>query len=60
MSSFFIFSIACIARWAFSGSGSSNTSSMPSGTTCHDSPNLSLHQPHCASSPPSAVSRSQK
>ena len=30
------------------------------GVTCHDNPNLSLSQPHCDSSPPSAVSFSQK
>src|ERR1700730_3803555 len=30
------------------------------GTTCHDTPNLSLNQPHCDSCPPSALSFAQK
>jgi hypothetical protein len=46
MSSLPIFSIACIARWARSGSGSLNTSSIPLGTTCQDRPYLSFSQPH--------------
>jgi hypothetical protein len=57
-SSFFMPSIACIARWARSLSGSRNSSSMPCGTTCQETPYRSLSQPHCTSSPPS-VSRCQ-
>ena len=47
MSSFFICSIACMARCDFSESGSLIISSKTSGTTCQETPNLSLSQPHC-------------
>src|SRR6266699_264507 len=52
MSSFFIFSMDCITRFAFWGSLS--PSSLPStvGTICQDSPNLSLSQPHSSLDPP--------
>ena len=55
MSSFFIFSIACIVPSAFSGSGSLMYSTSWTGTICHETPNLSLSQPHCraSGSPPS-------
>ena len=49
MSSFFIFSIACIAR-SLRLVGIRISSSSASGTTCQDRPNLSLTQPHCCAS----------
>jgi hypothetical protein len=49
---FFIFSIAAVARLARSGFGSLNNSSKRVGTTCHDSPQRSLSQPHWLSVPP--------
>src|SRR5207247_3958493 len=52
MSSFTIFSIAFMTRCDFLGSRSVNNSVMTVGTICHDSPNLSLSQPHCTSCPP--------
>ena len=45
MSSFCIFSIAAVARSIFSGSPSASSSFNPSGTTCQETPYLSLHQP---------------
>lgn len=57
MSSFFIFIIAFIARSAFAVSGSVNISGNTVGTICHDTPYLSLSQPHCcAFLPPPAPS----
>ena len=53
MSIFVICSIACIARCAFSRSGSVSSSGRRDGTICHDRPNRSLSQPHTLSSPPS-------
>ena len=55
MSSFFICSIACTVRPAFSGSGSLMYSPSCLGTICHETPYLSLSQPHCCASgsPPS-------
>ena len=45
MTIFFIPSIAAIARWDFSRSGSLISSYSRSGTICHDRPNLSFSQP---------------
>src|SRR3989441_368562 len=59
MSIFFIFSIAAMTRFDFSGSLSCSISTKTVGTTCHETPNLSLSQPHWTSSPP-AESFSQK
>src|SRR3972149_6049876 len=52
----FILSMACITRFALSGSLSPNISPKADGIICHDKPYLSLSQPHMLSSPPSAVS----
>jgi len=53
MSSFFVCSIAAVTLWDFAESGSFIISIRAMGTTCHDTPYLSLSQPHCcaASSP---------
>src|SRR4030095_4880314 len=60
MSIFGIGSIAFMTRSDFLASLSCNMSINTVGVTCHETPNLSLSQPHCDSSPPSAVSFSQK
>src|SRR5687767_5199854 len=52
MSSFTIFSIACITRCDLAESLSLNSSANTVGTICHERPNLSLSQPHCTSLPP--------
>src|SRR6266496_5886702 len=59
MSIFFICSMACMARWDFSGSGSLIISFMAVGMICQDTPYLSFSQPQSPSSPPS-LSFSQK
>jgi hypothetical protein len=60
MSSFFICIMAAMARWDYSDLGSPIRSRMPLGTICHDTPNLSLSQPHCwALGSPPAPSFSQ-
>jgi hypothetical protein len=57
MSSLFIFRTAAIARFAPADAESLSISAMPRGTTCQDTPNLSLSQPHCwAFGSPSAES----
>ena len=48
-----------IDRLTAAVSWEAKNSSMPLGTTCHDRPNRSLHQPHGPSEPPSAVSLAQ-
>jgi len=48
-----------MTRFAFSGSLSCSISMSTVGTTCHDTPNLSVSQPHWISRPP-AESFSQK
>lgn len=53
-SSLRIWSMACIARSARSESGSLNTSSMPSGTTCHAGSRPRPRPPHARSSRGSA------
>ena len=60
MSIFFIPIIALIARCDFSDLGSPTSSMMTFGTTCHDSPYLSLSQPQATSLPPFAVSFPQQ
>src|SRR5438552_11595282 len=45
---FFILSSAAMTRFDFSGSLSCSISRKTVGTTCHDTPNRSLSQPHCA------------
>jgi len=58
---FFIPSIACIARWALLWSASVIMCMNATGTICHDTPNLSLSQPHCcASTGPPALRLPQK
>ena len=52
MSIFFIWSIACMARCALSGSGSLSSSVRRVGMICHDRPYRSFSQPHGPSSPP--------
>src|SRR5213593_1468768 len=59
MSILFIFSIAAMTRFDFSGALSCSISTRTVGTICHDTPNLSLSHPHCTSWPP-AESFSQK
>ena len=59
MSSLPIVSIAAIARATPSASGRDITSSSCTGTTCHETPNLSTSQPHWLGRPPSAVRVSQ-
>lgn len=46
MSSFFMPSMAFMARSALARSGSESASDSPRGTICQDSPYLSLSQPH--------------
>src|SRR6266498_3060214 len=58
MSIFFICSMACMARWDLSGSGSLIISFMGVGMICQDTPYLSFSQPQTPSSPPS-LSRCQ-
>jgi hypothetical protein len=60
-SNFFIGSIASSTRFALAGSPPP-PSRLPSffGMICHDSPNLSLSQPHWLGDPPSAVSLSHR
>ncbi len=48
-----------MAFWAPPSSGPARSSSSRLGTTCHDTPNRSLSQPHGPGSPPPAVSASQ-
>ena len=52
MSSFFIFRNAFMTRSDFLGSGSVIIFGILAGTTYHDTPYLSLSQPHGPSSPP--------
>src|SRR5437773_6059931 len=52
MSSFTILSIACMTRCDFAASLSLNSSPKTVGTICHESPYLSLSQPHSTSLPP--------
>ena len=47
MSSFFIVSMAVIARFAPSEAESLNHSDICRGTTCQDTPNWSFSHPHC-------------
>jgi hypothetical protein len=47
MSIFFICSIAFMTREDFSASASWSISASTVGTTCQDTPYLSLSQPHC-------------
>ena len=54
MSIFFISSITAMTRCAFSVSGSLRSLGSAVGVICHDTPYLSLSQPHGPSSPPSA------
>jgi hypothetical protein len=44
--------MACMTRLAFSGSGSFSSSPRARGTTCHETPNLSVSQPQGPFSPP--------
>ena len=53
MSIFFISSIASMTLFDFAGSGSFSISPRTVGLICHDSPYLSLSQPHGPSYPPS-------
>src|ERR1700712_3377467 len=55
MSIFFMPIMASMARFAAALSGSAKALSRARGTICQDRPNLSLHQPHCDSWPPSAT-----
>src|SRR4051812_48518406 len=55
MSIFFISIIAAIARAPASRSLLVIISISRRGVICHDRPNLSLHQPHIDSAPPSAM-----
>jgi hypothetical protein len=59
MSSFFIWYIARAVAAAFAGSGSSSQSKRAAGTTCQETPNRSLSQPHWTSWPPFSVRRPQ-
>ena len=52
MSSFFMSIIAAKARWAAALSGELIISPMAAGTICHETPNLSVSQPHATSAPP--------
>jgi hypothetical protein len=52
MSSFTIFIMARVTRAAFIVSFSASSSINTSGTICHDSPYLSLSQPHWTFFPP--------
>ena len=52
MSIRFMVIMASIARFAAALSGSAMAFISARGTICQDSPNLSLHQLHCNSSPP--------
>ena len=52
MSIFFIWNMACVARAAFAASGSVIMSISGFGTTCQETPNLSLSQPQGCSCPP--------
>jgi hypothetical protein len=52
MSIFPISIIASYARFAAAGSGSEMAARTARGVICHDTPHLSLHQPHALSSPP--------
>src|SRR5215831_5914143 len=52
--------IASMTRFAFPASRSANISPRKTGLTCHETPNLSLSQPHLPVDPPSAESFSQK
>src|SRR5699024_10659524 len=47
---FFIFMNASVTRFTFSESGSFSISDSCSGDACHETPNLSLSQPHCSAS----------
>jgi len=58
ISIFFIWNMASVARFAFAASGSVTMSMSSVGTTCQETPNLSLSQPQGCSWPP-AVSLSQ-
>src|SRR5664280_3761748 len=48
----FILSIASITLFDFTGSGSFSIFLRTEGTTCHETPNLSLTQPHWLFPPP--------
>src|SRR4029077_5929105 len=52
MSIFFILSMASMTRFAFFASGPATSWTRIEGVTCHDSPYLSLSQPHIDSWPP--------
>src|SRR5437899_1874418 len=52
MSIFFICSMACMTRLAFSGSLSPSIRPRAVGMICHDRPYLSCSQPHWSSLPP--------
>src|SRR4030095_11230805 len=52
MSSFTILSMACMTRRDFAASLLLNNSPKTTGTICHESPYLSLSQPHWTSLPP--------
>src|SRR5229473_1754010 len=52
MSSLTILSMACMTRCDFAESLLLISSPNTVGTICHDTPNLSLSQPHCTSLPP--------
>src|SRR5437868_9435802 len=56
MSSFFIFNIACSAAAEFPDLPSDSICMSTLGTTCHETPNRSLSQPHGPSSPPPSMS----
>src|SRR6266568_3081565 len=51
-SSFTILSMACMTRCDFAASLSLTSLPKTVGTICHESPYLSLSQPHCTSLPP--------
>ncbi len=59
ITSFFCFNVFLIAFPLTAGSSLCIKSKYSTGTTCHDNPYLSLHQPQEPSSPPSLVSASQ-
>src|SRR5262249_42901977 len=52
MSILTIFRSACITRFGFPGSLSWSSRNRAVGTICHETPNLSVSQPHCTFAPP--------
>ncbi len=52
MSSLVMENIASVTRLALTGSGSLSSSESTAGTTCQDTPYLSLSQPQATSWPP--------